>query len=428
MTASYLKIAGHFMSIEIGLLAVPAPADAAFEVVERKGLGHPDTICDALAEAVSLRLSRYYLERFGLILHHNVDKVLLRGGTARANFGGGDVIEPMEIYLAGRATQAFRGTAVPVDDLAIEAAEDWLRRHCRALDVDRHVRLHPLFHPGSADLVDLYVRQQQSGVWLANDTSCGVGFAPLSPLENLVLVTEQRLNAAATHEALPAIGEDIKVMGVRQRDQRNLTIACAVVGRFVRDLDAYLEVKDRIAGKAREIADELCGGAVSVHVNTADDPATNSVYLTVTGTSAEAGDDGEAGRGNRVNGLITPGRPTTMESVAGKNPVTHVGKLYNLSAGLAAQALVEQVSGVETAQCTLVSEIGCPIDQPAFVDVQVVLAEQASLDELKPTINDIISAEIAAVPNLRTALLEGRLRLDQWPLKVKPEQATSSAS
>lgn len=416
------------MSIEIGLLAAPAPADAAFEVVERKGLGHPDTICDALAEAVSLRLSRYYLEHFGLILHHNVDKVLLRGGTARANFGGGGVIEPIEIYLAGRATQAFRGVAVPVDDLAIEAAEDWLRRHCHMLDVARHVRLHPLFHPGSADLVDLYVRQQQTGVWLANDTSCGVGFAPLSPLETLVLATEQRLNAATTHEALPAIGEDIKVMGVRQRDRRNLTIACAVIGHFVRDLDAYLEVKDRIADEARETVDEVGGGPTSVHVNTADDPASGSVYLTVTGMSAEAGDDGEAGRGNRVNGLITPGRPTTMESVAGKNPATHVGKLYNLSASLAAQALVEEVAGVEAAQCTLVSEIGRPIDQPAFVDVQVALSEQASLDALKPAIDDIISAEIAAIPELRTALLERRLLLDRWPLRVKPKQATSSAS
>ena len=173
------------MTIEIGLLAAPAAADAAFEVVERKGLGHPDTICDALAEAVSLRLSRYYLERFGLILHHNVDKVLLRGGTARATFGGGAVIEPIEIFLAGRATQHYRGVVVPVDDLAIDAAKEWLRRNCHALDVDRHVRLHPLFHPGSADLVDLYVRQQKNGVWLANDTSCGVGFAPLSMLETL---------------------------------------------------------------------------------------------------------------------------------------------------------------------------------------------------------------------------------------------------
>jgi S-adenosylmethionine synthetase len=57
----------------------------------------------------------------------------------------------------------------------------------------------------------------------------------------------------------------------------------------------------------------------------------STVYLTVTGTSAEAGDDGEVGRGNRVNDLITPYRPISLEAAAGKNPVTHVGQ--NLQRG-----------------------------------------------------------------------------------------------
>jgi S-adenosylmethionine synthetase len=165
-------------------------------------------------------------------------------------------------------------------------------------------------------------------------------------------------------------------------------------------------------------------GSLSVHVNTADDLASGSVFLTVTGPSAEAGDDGEAGRGNRVNSLITPGRTTTMESVAGKNPVTHVGKLYSLSAGLAAQSL----AGVVATQCIMVSEIGRPSDQPAFVDVQVSLAEQATLGDLKPAIGDMVCAKIAAIPELRDALVEGRLGLDRWPLQVRPEMTSSNGS
>ena len=105
-----------------------------------------------------------------------------------------------------------------------------------------------------------------------------------------------------------------------------------------------------------------------------------------------------------------------MESVAGKNPVTHVGKLYNLSAGLMAQSLVEEVPDVNSAQCIMVSEIGKPIDQPAFVDVQVSLADQASLSDLKPAIDDIVGAQIAAIPELRDALVESRIVLDRWPL------------
>ena len=90
--------------MEIAIEAIREPVEPEVEIVERKGLGHPDTICDALAENLSLALSRFYLERFGAILHHNVDKGLLCGGAARPAFGGGEVTEPIEIYLAGRAT------------------------------------------------------------------------------------------------------------------------------------------------------------------------------------------------------------------------------------------------------------------------------------------------------------------------------------
>jgi S-adenosylmethionine synthetase len=81
----------------------PPPGHSPVEIVERKGLGHPDTICDAIAEHVCVRLCRHYLERFGTILHHNVDKLLLAAGAARPAFGGGEVTAPMEIYIGGRA-------------------------------------------------------------------------------------------------------------------------------------------------------------------------------------------------------------------------------------------------------------------------------------------------------------------------------------
>jgi S-adenosylmethionine synthetase len=83
--------------------------DEAVEVVERKGLGHPDTICDALAETLSRNLCREYQDRFDRILHHNVDKVLLCGGCAAPAFGGGAVTDPFTVYLAGRATAKARG-------------------------------------------------------------------------------------------------------------------------------------------------------------------------------------------------------------------------------------------------------------------------------------------------------------------------------
>ena len=56
------------------------------------------------------------------------------------------------------------------------------------------------------------------------------------------------------------------------------------------------------------------------------------MYLTLLGTSAEQGDSGQVGRGNRVCGLISLNRPMSVEAAAGKNPVSHVGKIYNVLA------------------------------------------------------------------------------------------------
>ena len=145
---------------------------------------------------------------------------------------------------------------------------------------------------------------------MSNDSSCGVGYAPLSRLETVVYAVEKELRAASFSDH-PEIGRDIKVMGVRQHEHIHLTIACALVDRFVHKLAEYLEAKATVATIAHRAAQEHGAINVSVRVNAADDPAAGSVYLTVTGTSAEAGDDGEAGRGNRINGLITPFRMMT---------------------------------------------------------------------------------------------------------------------
>ena len=381
------------------------------EVVECKGLGHPDSICDALAENLSVALSRFYLERVGFILHHNVDKALLWGGTAHPQFGGGKVTEPLEIFLAGRATEAYRGVSVPLEEIAVEASRRWLSEHIRYLDVQRHVRLHCLIRPSSTDLVSLFMRQQECGVPLANDTSCGVGFAPLDTLESTVRHTERHLNASTIKAQNPEIGEDIKVMGVRQADRVDLTVACALVDRHVADMRDYLEKKARIEQLSREAARMVTQGPLNVSVNTADGNTPDSVYLTVTGTSAEAGDDGQVGRGNRLNGLITPYRPMSTEAVAGKNPVTHVGKLYNVLAHRLACAITDQTAEVSEAHCYLSSQIGRPIDDPQVFDLHVRLADDAVLDDVRGRILDIAREHLAGVRTLWRDLVSGAERL-----------------
>jgi len=342
------------------------------EIVERKGIGHPDTICDSLAEELSVELSKLYLEKFGAIMHHNVDKALLVGGEANPVFGGGEVISPIEIYLVGRALREKDGQPLPVEEIAIEVTRRWIKENIRNLDPDRHIIVKPRIKPGSKDLVDLFLRFQQKGeIPLANDTSFGVGYAPLDDLEKIVFETEQLLNSPSFKEEHPYVGEDVKVMGVRIREKIRITVACAFVSRYIDSLEDYLEKKEKIRNIVQEMARNLTTREVEVFLNTADDPTRESVYITVTGTSAEQGDDGQVGRGNRVNGLITPYRPMSLEAAAGKNPISHIGKIYNVVANIIADRVVSEVEEVEEAYCYLVSQIGKPINEPQVCDVKI---------------------------------------------------------
>jgi S-adenosylmethionine synthetase len=387
-----------------------APGAQEVEVVERKGLGHPDTICDALAEHVCVRLCRHYVERFGAILHHNVDKILLCGGAARPAFGGGEVVEPIEIHVAGRATREHRGVSIPVDAIAVEACREWLQRSLPALDVDRHVRLVPHLRPGSADLTGLFGRQ--GAVPLANDTSCGAGFAPLTPLERIVLEVEQQLNAHETKRAHPALGTDVKIMGVRRGGAVRLTVGCAMIGRWLRDAGDYVAKRAVAREVALGAARGVAGVDVEVAVNAADDVDRGDLFLTVTGTSAEAGDDGEAGRGNRTCGLITPYRPMTLEAAAGKNPVTHVGKLYNLVASRIAATIAAELPAIADVACVLVSQIGRPVTDPQVVDVRLTRAAGGrGVADVRGRVADVVHGELARLGELRDALLAGRVRV-----------------
>ncbi len=397
--------------IYITTLSAPSPARQPLEIVERKGLGHPDTVCDALAEELSRSLCRSYLDNFGLILHHNVDKVLLWGGTSQAAFEGGQVTRPMEIFLAGRANLEYCGKRLPVDELVEESCRSWLKSSFHALDYDRHVKIHSLIRPGSAELVDLYLRQQATGVALANDTSCGVGYAPLDELEQVVLEVEKHLNSEPVKARHPAIGEDIKVMGVRHLDNIRLTVACAFIDRFIADVDEYVARKTDVVSLALESANRVTQSKVTVEVNTADDIPSGSLYLTVTGTSAEAGDDGEVGRGNRANGLITPYRPMNMEAAAGKNPMTHVGKLYNVAAQRITNAIVEELAEVDEAYCYLVSSIGRPILEPQMVDLHVRLAPGATLAAVRSAIEEIFNTQLGQMKIIRRELMDGTIKV-----------------
>lgn len=394
------------------LIISPVPLiSEPVEVVERKGRGHPDTICDALAEALSRSLCREYRKRFGAILHHNVDKGLLCGGRSAPAFGGGAVLDPINVYLAGRAASKVEGNTLPITEIAVESSRSWLRANLHALDAERHVRIHERIHPGSVDLQALFLSRSTPDVVLANDTSIGVGHAPLSPLERLVLGVEKRMNDPHGASRHPAWGEDVKVMGVRNGDAIDLTVACAMIGRHVSHMDDYLAEKAAVAKLARDLAAEHGFDHCDVAVNHADNLDAGSIYLTVTGTSAEAGDDGQVGRGNRVNGLITPLRPMSLEATAGKNPVSHVGKIYNVVAKRIAETLAASSQVITRAECVMVSKIGLPVTQPAMVHVRLAIADGSPAARYRDRASDIAADHIGRIPLLVEEFVSGTIAL-----------------
>jgi S-adenosylmethionine synthetase len=335
--------------------------DSTFEMAECKGLGHPDTICDAIAEEISKALCKYYLTEFGSILHYNVDKALLVSGSSLPKYKGGLVTQPMELYLGGQAMFVCKGKKIPVDDIAMQAATQWLKKHLRFVDVTKHIKIIPKIRPGSADLIELFDR---SKVPLATDTSFGVAYFPLTPLEKKVKDLEALLNSKAIKAQFPFIGEDVKVMGVQTGQRAEFTISIAIVDRFIANIDDY-------KAKIQEVHSLLTANSSDkIEINKADDYEKESIYLTVTGTSAEAGDDGQVGRGNRLNGLITPYRPMTLEAYSGKNPVNHVGKLYSFFADILSRELCEN-HFAEEAQVLIVSQIGKPLIEPQLLDIRL---------------------------------------------------------
>jgi len=385
------------------------------ELVERKGVGHPDSICDGFAEELSKKLSSLYREKVGYVLHHNVDKLLLTGGTANPKFGGGEMLKPIIITTSGRATQEHDNAKFPMEEIAKETLTEFVKRNFRYLKYPGHIKLDVLTKPGSPDLTNLFIRCQKSDKAPdANDTSFGIGYAPQSELEIAVLGIEQLINSKALKSKMPMFGEDIKVMGHRIGEELFFTIAAPQVSALVHGPNAYLEHKAELLDEINAFLIRTCKREFHAQINTADiADKPESFYLTVTGTSAEMGDDGEVGRGNRVNGLITPNRPMSLEAAAGKNPISHVGKIYNVLAFKTANKIYEEIGEDKIVEVyvRLLSAIGQPIDRPQIASAQMLLKKGTRLQQVHDEVESIVDDNLSSITKLTEDFIRGKLRV-----------------
>ncbi len=379
------------------------------ELVERKGVGHPDSICDAIMEDISVALCREYISRFGQVVHHNIDKGLLVAGRTSPSIGGGTVDEPMRLVFGDRAIYEADGKRVEVGEIAERTAKEWLKHNLRFVDPDKHVVYQNEIKEGSPELTDIFDRE----VIGANDTSAAVGYAPLTETEKMVLNVERYLNSAEFKDRFPESGEDIKVMGYRRDRELILTIAMAFVDRYIESEAGYFSRKNRIRDAAMEFVNGQRGNfdKVVVDLNTLDKPGRgeDGMYLTVLGTSAEGADCGQVGRGNKVNGVIALNRPMSTEAAAGKNPVSHVGKIYSLLTHHIANEIYESVTGIRSVYVWLCSQIGKPIDEPLIASAQLTLERNVDLASVKGAVEEVVESELANIYDFTGRLTRGEL-------------------
>jgi len=381
------------------------------EIVERKGLGHPDTICDSIMNEVSVNLCKEYLNKIGTIMHHNIDKSLLVAGEVEVRFGGGIVKKPMKLIFGDRATFKVDNIEIPVAEIAIQTAKDWFKKNLRFVDPEEHIKYQVEIQPGSQALTDIFRRGGK--ILEANDTSAAVGWAPLTKTEKMVLSLEKYLNSKDFKRRFPETGEDVKVMGFRRHRDLNLTISMAFVDRFISDEEQYFDRKAEVLEDIKRFVEKRSNGFDNVHMelNTLDAPnrGIDGVYLTVLGTSADGADSGQVGRGNRVNGLISLNRPQCSEAAAGKNPVSHVGKIYNLLTHKIADKIYSEVDGVREVYVWMLSKIGQPIDQPVITAIQLIPSSRSCFASIKRKVREIAEYELENIDKFSMDLAYGKI-------------------
>jgi S-adenosylmethionine synthetase len=399
------------LTIETGV-SVPSHG---MSIVERKGLGHPDTLADHLAEALSRAYGSYTLDAVGAVLHHNFDKLALLGGSSRVTYGGGAMLAPVRVLVNGRATRRCGDVVIPVDEIVTDTVRHFFAERLPHLDEHFRIELNVTsnsspgavhtderspertswFAPASVDQL------RERTVLLANDTSMGTGWAPLSDVEAFVTAVADTLSGPSTFTSTrPWCGTDVKVMACAIEDRCDMVFCVPQISGHVHGRNQYVGNSRDVLDYVDELAAQMVPDRkVTLRLNARDMIDSDEVYLTLTGSSIESGDEGVVGRGNRANGLITPLRPMNLEGVSGKNPVYHVGKVYNIAARRIAAALHKRFGGY--AEVYLVSATGQALAAPW----QAVVRMNTHADH--DAVHRLVTELLATFPQLTADLLAG---------------------
>jgi S-adenosylmethionine synthetase len=355
----YLRVSNDFFD----------PAKKNLEIVERKGLGHPDTLADALAELVSIDYSNFCLDNFGAVLHHNIDKFYIGAGLFKSDFGYCEKIKPVQIFINGRMSNSFGGQKIDLVGMQRETILNYLRAILPRLsesdivinhNATQNSRLSHWFSP--RDINDLPEYSKLS----AGDSAVCIFSWPLSPVENLVYRLEEFFWDKVgdfPHPKFDNIGQDIKVMAFRQGNKVDVGIRLPIISTSVGGKEEYETAVDLIQQQTRVFAHEIVDEKLnlSLRVNT------NKPYLLGIGSCIECGEEGLVGRGNSNSGLISVFRPHSVEAPSGKNPVYHTGRVLNFLVMNLSKALYNELGVKNTVSA--VTKNGGSLVPPTFLSI-----------------------------------------------------------
>lgn len=330
------------------------PEKGDMEIVERKGIGHPDTLADALAESVSMEYARYCRENFDFVLHHNVDKLYIGGGLFKIGYGVCEMVKPVQVTVNGRMSNSFNKTEIDLDSICKKAITPYLASILPHLEADQfvinsnstqHTKVPHWYSPRGKEDLPEYDNLR------ANDTSICVSHWPMTISERLAYGLEKYF--WEMKDGFPApkyneFGQDIKVMVCRTGCIIDVTICLPVISTEINSLNDNDNLIFMAERSLNELAQKIIantGYSVNVKIN-----PHQRIYMLGIGSCIECGEEGLVGRGNANSGIIPVFRSHSVEAWAGKNPIYHTGRVLGFLTMNLAKAIFAKL-GVK---CTVI--------------------------------------------------------------------------
>lgn len=381
----------------------------SYEMVERKGVGHPDTICDAIAERASALYSQYFLNKFGKLAHHWFDKVMLIGGESLITYGKGVLTSPYKVIFAGKCVKKFMGEDVPVIEIFTKASNEVLSSVLMGFDCQKDLLVldETVDYQGSSRKGGRYRPQSINDLVdpedtnrVSNDCNLVCAYAPLSVLEDIVQQVEKAMTIGNLKKEFPMLGTDIKIVGFCENGKYKLLVNAPFLASQIFSYEQYVQISNKLIESISEFIRNKYQLACEIEFNPSD--RENKPYLTSLGSAADTGDVGVVGRGNRINGLITLKRCMSIEAPAGKNPIDHTGKLYAIAARRMAD-LVYEKTGIPVEVSIYVSK-STPIKKPNEVVINLQTTNVTNKE--KKLVELIVNSQLDNICSITLELIQ----------------------